>query len=97
MISRLILKIQNDVKVIKMQNYKSEIITSKVFNIRANTAQEALDFISHAYLNSDIVDTNNANTQFVLFSCKSNDGTDNGEYMAVRNGNSFNIVNTNNQ
>mgnify|MGYP001783221607 FL=1 len=89
--------IQNDVKVIKMQNYKSEIITSKVFNIRANTAQEALDFISHAYLNSDIVDTNNANTQFVLFSCKSNDGTDNGEYMAVRNGNSFNIVNTNNQ
>ena len=26
-----------------MQNYKSEIITSKVFNIRANTAQEALD------------------------------------------------------
>ena len=80
-----------------MQNYKSEIITSKVFNIRANTAQEALDFISHAYLNSDIVDPNNANTQFVLFSCKSNDGTDNGEYMAVRNGNSFNIVNTNNQ
>lgn len=70
MISRIDIKnIQNDVKVIKMQNYKSEIITSKVFNIRANTAQEALDFISHAYLNSDIVDTNNANTQFVLFSC----------------------------
>ena len=62
-----------------------------------STILQALDFISHAYLNSDIVDTTNANTQFVLFSCKSNDGTDNGEYMAVRNGNSFNIVNTNNQ
>ena len=53
----------------------------------ANTAQEALDVISHAYLNSDIVDTNNANTQFVLFSCKSNDGTDNGCLLYTSNEN----------
>lgn len=75
-----------------MQNYKVEIITSKAFNVKAYTAQEALDFILHAHFNSDIVDANNEHTQFVLFSCQSDDGKDSDEYMAVRNGNGFNIM-----
>lgn len=75
-----------------MQNYKAEITTSKAFNVKAHTAQEALDFIIHAHFNSDIVDTNNANTQFALFSCQSDDGKDSGEYIAVRNGNGFDIM-----
>lgn len=75
-----------------MQNYKSEIITSKVFNVNANTAQEALDFILHAHFNSDIVNANNEHTQFVLFSCQSDDGKDSGEYMSIRNGNGFDII-----
>ena len=59
---------------------------------KAHTAQEALDFILHAYFNSDIVNANNENTQFVLFSCQSDDGKDSGEYMAIRNGNGFDIM-----
>lgn len=76
-----------------MQNYKVEITTSKAFNIKANTAEEALDFMLHAHFNSDIVNASNKNTQFVLFSCQSDDGKDSGEYMAVRNGNVFDIMN----
>ena len=64
-----------------MQNYKVDITTSKAFNVKAHTAQEALDFILHAYFNSDIVNANNENTQFVLFSCQ-----------AIRNGNGFDIM-----
>ena len=75
-----------------MQNYKEDITTSKAFNVKAHTAQEALDFILHAYFNSDIVNANNENTQFVLFSCQSDDGKDSGEYMAIRNGNGFDIM-----
>ena len=75
-----------------MQNYKSEIITSKAFNIKANTAQEALDFILHAHFNSDMVNTDDRNTQFVMFSCQSDDGKDSGEYIAIRNGDGFDIM-----
>ena len=75
-----------------MQNYKIGIMTSKAFNVKAHTAQEALDFILHAHFNSDIVNTNNENTQFALFSCQSDDGKDSGEYIAVRNGNGFDIM-----
>lgn len=75
-----------------MQNYKAEITTKQVFNVKANTAQEALDFILHAHFNSDIVNANDANTQFILFSCQSSDGKDSGKYMAVRNGNGFDLM-----
>lgn len=75
-----------------MQNYKAEIMTNKSLNIKANTAQEAMDFILHAYFKTDMIETNTDNTQFVLFSCSSDDGEDSGEYIAARNGNGFDIM-----
>ena len=75
-----------------LANYKSEIITSKLFNVKANTAQEALDFILHAHFNSDMVNTDDRNTQFVMFSCQSDDGKDSGDYVAIRNGDGFDVM-----
>ncbi|NDO18082.1 hypothetical protein FMM68_00150 [Lachnospiraceae bacterium MD329] len=75
-----------------MQNYKAEIITGRVFNVKANTVQEAMDFILHAYFKTDMVDANTENIEYVNFSCFSENETDKSEYMAIRNGNSFEVV-----
>lgn len=77
-----------------MQNFKAEIMICKAFNVKANTAQEALDFILHAYFKTDIVDANTESTEYVNFSCRSADGKDTGEYIAVREGNDFDIMDT---
>ena len=75
-----------------MQNYKVEIMTSKAFNVKANTAQEAMDFIIHAYFKTDMVDANTENIEYVNFSCCSEDDTDKSESIAIRNGDSFDVV-----
>ena len=68
-----------------MQNYKAEIITGRVFNVKANTVQEAMDFILHAYFKTDMVDANTENIEYVNFSCFSENETD-------KSGNSFEVV-----
>lgn len=75
-----------------MQNYTVEIMTNKTFNVKANTVEEALDFMLHAQFNSDIIDANSKNTQFVVISCQSDDGVESGDYIAVRNGDHFNVM-----
>lgn len=75
-----------------MQNYKVEIMTSKAFNVKANTAQEAMDFIIHAYFKTDMVDANSQNIEYVNFSCCLEDETDKSESIAIRNGDSFDVV-----
>lgn len=75
-----------------MQNYKVEITTNKAFNVKANTAEEALDFMLHAHFNSDIIETNDKNTKYALISCQSDDGVESGEYIAIRNGDNFDVM-----
>ena len=77
-----------------MQNYKIEITTSKAFNVKAHTAQEAIDFIMHTYFNTNIIDTNTESTECVHFSCRSVNKNDTAEYMAIRENGGFDIVDT---
>ena len=67
-----------------MKNYVIEMMAERNFTVKANTPEEALDFIIHACFNSNIISFSDRGITSAHFSCHSPDNKEEKSCLAVQ-------------